>query len=110
MLQGVATADVVVTNPTHYAVALKYDPAISPAPIVVAMGARKLAARIKSIAVANRVPVIENKPLAQALIATAKVGLPIPPALYVAVAEVIAFVYRKRGRTPESVVRNGRSR
>jgi flagellar biosynthetic protein FlhB len=81
MFKDVASADVVVTNPTHYAIGLKYDAKASSAPIVVAMGARKLAQRIKAIALASRVPVIENKPLAQALMATAKVGQPIPPAL-----------------------------
>lgn len=99
MLKDVATADVIVTNPTHYAVGLKYDASVAAAPIVVAMGARKLAERIKAIAVANQVPIVENKPLAQALIATATVGQPIPSALYMAVAEVLAFVYRQQGKT-----------
>jgi flagellar biosynthetic protein FlhB len=97
MLTKVATADVIVTNPTHIAVALKYDPLVSPAPVVLAMGERLLAKRIKEIALRAGVPVIENKPLARALFATAKVGTPIPPALYVAVAEVIAFVFRRKG-------------
>ena len=97
MLANVATADVVVTNPTHIAVALKYDPLVAPAPIVLAMGERLLAQRIKEIAFRAGVPVIENKPLARALLANAKVGNPIPPALYIAVAEVIAFVLRKKG-------------
>ena len=96
MMADVPTADVVVTNPTHRAVALKYDPAISAAPIVVAMGERKLAERIKAVALEAGVPVIENRPLARALIATARVGMPIPPELYVAVAEVLAFVIRQR--------------
>jgi len=107
MMKDVATADVVVTNPTHYAVALKYDPAITAAPTVLAMGARKLAERIKAIAKENRVPVIENKPLAQALIATAIVGQPVPPALYVAVAEILAFVYRKQGKSPVGTTHPG---
>ncbi|MEO8633739.1 MAG: flagellar biosynthesis protein FlhB [Gemmatimonadales bacterium] len=97
MLTKVATADVVVTNPTHIAVALKYDPLISAAPIVIAMGERLMAQRIKDIARQAGVPVIENKPLARALLASAKVGKSIPPALYVAVAEIIAFVFRKKG-------------
>ncbi len=96
MLQAVATADVVVTNPTHIAVALRYDPSVSPAPIVVAMGERKLAERIKAIARAAAVPTIENKPIARALLATSSIGHPIPPALYAAVAEILAFVYRRR--------------
>jgi flagellar biosynthetic protein FlhB len=97
MLTNVATADVVVTNPTRIAVALKYDPLVSPAPVVLAMGERLLAKRIREIAARAGVPIIENKPLARALFATAKVGTPIPPALYVAVAEVIAFVFRRKG-------------
>jgi len=96
MMAAVPTADVVVTNPTHIAVALRYDPSIAPAPVVVAMGERKLAQRIKEIALAAGVPVIENRPLARALLATGRIGLPIPPDLYVAVAEVLAFVYRQR--------------
>ena len=96
MMAAVPSADVVVTNPTHIAVALRYDPQVAPAPVVVAMGQRKLAQRIKEIALAAGVPVIENKPLARALFATGRIGLPIPPELYVAVAEVLAFVYRQR--------------
>jgi flagellar biosynthetic protein FlhB len=86
----------VVTNPTHVAVALKYDPEESPAPIVVAMGERKLAERIKKLARDHGVPTIENKPVARALLATCKVGRSIPPALYAAVAEILAFVFRRR--------------
>ncbi|MEP6571529.1 MAG: flagellar biosynthesis protein FlhB [Gemmatimonadota bacterium] len=97
MLGKVATADVVITNPTHIAVALKYDADVANAPVVLAMGERKLAQRIKQLAYAAGVPVIENRPLAQALLATAKVGAPIPTGLYAAVAEIIAFVYRRRG-------------
>lgn len=96
MMSAVPEADVVVTNPTHIAVALKYDPSVAPAPIVVAMGERKLAQRIKALAHASEVPVIENRPLARALRATARVGLPIPAELYVAVAEVLAFIIRQR--------------
>ncbi len=98
MLADVKDADVVVTNPTHFAVALKYDLSIASAPIVLAMGQRKLAMRIKQIANEAGVPLVENRALAQALVATAKVGQPIPPALYTAVAEVIAFVYRMRSK------------
>ncbi len=94
MMAEVPTADVVVTNPTHIAVALRYDVTVSPAPIVVAMGARKTAQRIKKIAAESGVPVVENKPLARALFKTAEVGGPVPPALYIAVAEVLAFVIR----------------
>ncbi len=94
MMQAVPTADVVVTNPTHIAVALKYDPGQADAPIVVAMGSRKLAKRIRQVAEHAGVPIIEHKPVARALFATARIGLPIPAALYVAVAEILAFVAR----------------
>ena len=96
MLQAVPNADVVITNPTHVAVALEYDPARASAPIVVAMGERKLAERIKEIARASGVPLVENKPIARALLATCIVSKPIPPALYTAVAEILAFVFRLR--------------
>ena len=94
MMAAVPTADVVVTNPTHIAVALRYDPDVAEAPLVVAMGSRKLAQRIRKTALKAGVPVIENKPVARALFAAAKVGFPIPPMLYVAVAEILAFVFR----------------
>jgi len=96
MLLAVSDADVVVTNPTHIAVALKYDAEVAPAPIVLAMGARKMAHQIKQIALDSGVTVVENKPLARALYKTAKVGLPIPVELYVAVAEILAWVIRQR--------------
>ena len=96
MLQGVPTADVVVVNPTHVAVALKYDVDAAPAPIVVAMGERKLAERIKALAFEANVPVIENRAVARALLATATVGQMVPSALYAVVAEILAFVYRQR--------------
>lgn len=101
MLLAVSDADVVITNPTHLAVALRYDPAQAPAPVVLAMGARKMAARIRQEAMQHGIPVIENRPLARALWATARVGFPIPVDLYVAVAEVLAFVIRTgRRRRP----------
>ncbi len=102
MMRSVPEADVVVTNPTHIAVALKYDPAMAEAPTVLAMGERKVAERIKQIARDAGVPVLENKPLARALLATARVGFPIPVDLFVAVAEVLAFVYRTYGGGPPS--------
>jgi len=102
MLQDVSTADVVIVNPTHVAVALKYDLTAALAPVVVAMGQRKLAARIKQLALESHVPVIENKPVARALLATATVGQPIPPALYTVIAEILAFVYRQRASLPEN--------
>ena len=96
MLKAVPTADVVVVNPTHVAVALKYDVTVAPAPIVVAMGERKLAERIKALAFEANVPVIENRAVARALLATATVGQMVPSALYAVVAEILAFVYRQR--------------
>ena len=95
--QGVAdvsTADVVVTNPTHYAVALKYEKGTDFAPIVVAKGENLLARRIKLIAKEYEVPMIENKPVAQTLFAVGKVGEPIPLQMYKVVAEILAHVYK----------------
>ena len=97
MMKDVPKADVVIVNPTHIAVAIKYDPTLAPAPIVLAIGQRKIAERIKAIAAEAGVPIVENKPLARALLKTAKVGTLIPYELYMAVAEVLAFVLRTRG-------------
>ena len=94
MLSAVATADVIVTNPTHYAVALKYERGIDKAPVVLAKGENHFARRIKALAAANGVPTIENKPVARLLYAMGKVGEPIPPGLFQAVAEILAVVYR----------------
>lgn len=96
MLRDVARATVVVTNPVHLAVALRYAPREAPAPVVVAKGARRMAERIREIADRHRVPVVENAPLAQALYRSVPVGRMIPPALYYAVAEVLALLYRTR--------------
>jgi len=96
MMKDVPRADVVIVNPTHRAVAIQYDISKAPAPIVVAMGERKVAERIKAIALAHGVPVVENRPLAIALIKHARVGMIIPVELYLAVAEVLAFVIRQR--------------
>ncbi|WP_148235691.1 EscU/YscU/HrcU family type III secretion system export apparatus switch protein [Thermaerobacter marianensis] len=97
MLQEVPRVDVVVTNPTHVAVALRYDPARMGAPVVVAKGLGVLALRIRAVAEAHGVPVMEEPALARALYKAVEVGQEIPPALYVAVAEVLAFVWRLRG-------------
>ena len=99
MLADVRLADVVLTNPTHYAVALRYDPARMAAPVVVAKGVDSLAERIRALARAAGVLVVENPPLARSLYAGVKVGTAVPAALYQAVAEVLAFVWRVRGRT-----------
>ena len=97
MMKDVPKADVVIINPTHIAIAIKYDPNVAPAPIVLAIGQRKIAERIKAIAKESGVPMVENKPLARALLKTAKVGTLIPYELYMAVAEVLAYVLRTRG-------------
>ncbi len=107
MLTGVREADVVIVNPTEIAVALRYHAASDQAPVVVAMGRRKLAEQIRALASAAGVPILRNVPVARALIATAAVGQPIPPALYAAVAEVLAFVYRERGHGPVAGSRTG---
>ena len=93
MLKAAETATVVITNPTHYAVALRYETNM-PAPILVAKGLDNLAAKIKEIAWARDIPVMENKPLAQALYKGAEVGDPIPAALYHAVAEILVLIYK----------------
>ncbi len=93
MLKSAETATVVITNPTHYAVALRYETNMS-APIVVAKGLDNLAAKIKEIAYKFDIPVMENKPLAQALYKSAEIGDPIPSALYHAVAEILVLIYK----------------
>lgn len=98
MMEDVKTADVIVTNPTHYAVALKYTAGAMPAPKVVAKGAGFVAMRIKEIAFNFKVPVIENKPLAQGLFHMANVGDFIPEKFYIVVAELLAEVYRRKGK------------
>lgn len=96
MFRNVPKADVVIVNPTHRAIALEYDPVAAPAPTVLAMGERKVAERIKRLAMEHGIPVVENRPLAAALIESARVGTMIPADLYVAVAEVLAFVIQQR--------------
>ncbi|PTX90911.1 EscU/YscU/HrcU family type III secretion system export apparatus switch protein [Opitutus sp. ER46] len=94
MLADVATADVVVTNPTHFAVALKYERGKDKAPVILAKGENGFAKRIKAIAAENGVPMVENKPVARLLFAMGTVGEAIPSELYQAVAEILAVVYR----------------
>ncbi len=98
MQQAVPQADVVVTNPTHFAVAIKYDPKTMEAPRVVAKGADWMAFRIREIAAAHRVPIVEKPALARALFASVEVGRQINPEFYEAVAEILAYVYRLEGR------------
>ena len=100
MMAAIPTADVVVTNPTHYAVALKYSDKGMRAPVVVAKGSDILALRIREIAAENHVPILEAPPLARALHKHTELGESIPEALYTAVAEVLAYVYQlKRYQT-----------
>jgi flagellar biosynthetic protein FlhB len=96
MMAAIPTADVVVTNPTHYAVALKYSEKGMRAPIVVAKGTHLLAARIREIAGENHIPILEAPPLARALYKHCELEQPIPEALYNAVAQVLAYVYQLR--------------
>ena len=94
MLKAVTTADVVVTNPTHFAVALKYERGKDKAPMVLAKGEGAFARRIKALAAEHEVPMFENKPVARLLFKAGRVGKPIPMELYQAVADILAFVYK----------------
>jgi flagellar biosynthetic protein FlhB len=98
MMDDVGSADVVVTNPTHVAVALRYDPATMPAPLVVAKGQRLMAQRIKDLARESKIPLVENKPLARTLYKAVQVGDQIPDELFRATAEVLAFVFQLKQR------------
>lgn len=97
MMKDVVKADVIIVNPTHIAIAIKYDPMLAPAPIVLALGQRLVAERIKAIALEAGIPIVQNVPVARALIKTAKVGTMIPVELYLAVAEILAYVIKTRG-------------
>jgi len=97
MMQDVPKADVIITNPTHFAVALRYEPG-GAAPKVVAKGQDELAAKIREVALEHNVPLVENKPLARTLYRAVEIGSEIPADLYEAVAQVLAFVYRTYGR------------
>jgi flagellar biosynthetic protein FlhB len=96
--KDVQRATAVITNPTHYAVALEYRPSTMVAPVVVAKGRNLIAQKIKELARWHEVPIVENPPLAQALYKAADVGQLIPPKLYAAVAEILAFLYRAQMR------------
>jgi len=96
VMEEVPLADVIVTNPTHFAVALRYDSDKEGAPRVVAKGLDAMALVIRRVARQNSVPIVENRPLARALHREVKVGRPIPESFYQAVAEVLAYVYRIR--------------
>jgi flagellar biosynthetic protein FlhB len=98
MIEDVKTADVIVTNPTHFAIGLKYQIGAMPAPKIVAKGAGFVAEKIKEVARQHGVPLMENKPLAQALFYAVKVGDFSPEKFYVIVAELLAEVYKQRNR------------
>jgi flagellar biosynthetic protein FlhB len=98
MMAEVPKADVVVTNPDHYAIALKYDPATNAAPIVVAMGMDRIALKIKEIAREHDIPLVENPPLARALYASADLDKEIPAEHYRAVAEIISYVFKLKNK------------
>jgi flagellar biosynthetic protein FlhB len=101
MMAAVPKATLVITNPTHYAIALRYDQGETPAPICLAKGVDAVAQRIREVAEEHNIPIVENPPLARALFATADLDQPIPREQYEAVAKVIGFVMkmaRRRGR------------
>jgi flagellar biosynthetic protein FlhB len=98
MMREVPKATAVVVNPTHYAVAIRYEPETMSSPVVVAKGKNWLALRIRQVATQHQVPIIENPPLARALYSAAEVGRTIPPEFYKAVAEILAYIYRLMGR------------
>ena len=98
MMKEVPKADVIITNPTHLAIALQYDRLTMPAPKVIAKGAGLIAERIKEIGRQNNIPIVENKPLAQTLFKMVELGDFIPENLYKAVAEILAYVYKLKGK------------
>lgn len=99
MMASVPEASVVITNPTHYAVALKYSPGLMAAPIVLAKGPDLIALRIRAVAEEHDVPLVSNPPLARALYDTAEIDQPVNPEHYRAVAEVISYVFKLKGKT-----------
>ena len=98
MMSRVPEADVVITNPTHFAVALKYDDAVSTAPVVTAKGQDYIARKMKEIAIEHNVQIVENPPLAQSLFSMCEIDDEIPADLYQAVADILVFVYRQKGK------------
>lgn len=98
MMQAVPKADVVITNPTHYSIALKYDPDDKPAPVVIAKGVDEVALRIREVAKEHNIILYENKPLARSLYDAVDIDQMVPEELFKAVAEVISFVYKKQGK------------
>jgi len=98
MMKDIAKATAVIVNPTHYAVALQYEQGVMTAPKVIGKGKNYLAARIRQKAIQNQIPIIENPPLAQALYKSVDVGQDIPPHLYRAVAEILAYIFKIMGK------------
>ena len=98
MMARVPEADVVITNPTHYAVALKYDEEVSSAPIVTAKGQDYIARKIKEVALEHHVEIVENPPLAKSLYSLCEIDDEVPADLYQAIADILVFVYRQKGR------------
>lgn len=98
MMAEVPKADVIITNPTHFAVALRYDAGTMAAPVVVAKGVELMASQIRTVAVANDVPLFEAPPLARALYYSTEINAPVPAGLYLAVAQVLAYVYQLKAR------------
>lgn len=101
-MADVPKADVIINNPTHISIAIRYNPEKHPAPIVVAKGADEIAFRIREIAREYKIPMIERKPLARRLYKEVKVGRPIPPDLYSAFVEIMAYVYKLTGKAPSA--------
>ena len=97
-MQKLPQADVVITNPTHYAVAIKYEPSEKDAPYVLAKGEGYLAQKIKEVAKENKIEIVENKAVARMLYHNVDIGETVPPELYQAVAEILAFVYHLQGK------------
>ena len=104
MMDSVPSADVVITNPTHFAIALRYSQGVDTAPVVVAMGQDYLALKIKAVAKEHGVDIVENKPLAQALYKICEVDQEIPMEFYQAVADILVYVYRQKNRAPGRAV------
>ena len=100
MMSEVPKATVVITNPTHYAVALRYEPHGSAAPVVVAKGLDLVALRIRAIAEEHGIAIVENPPVARTLYRSAEIGTEIPEDLYRTVAEILAYIYSLRGQRP----------
>jgi flagellar biosynthetic protein FlhB len=97
MIRDVPKVTAVIVNPTHFAVAIRYDLETMSSPVVVAKGKNWLALQIRQVAVQHQVPIIENPPLARALYSAIDVGRPIPPEFYRAMAEILAYIYKMMG-------------